>query len=192
MKFNKVKITKDHEVELTRADERKHSKDSIETSGVNPLPSFVDAVAAFKPYFLELVPALEDEADNLRVSTISLGEKDGLRSLQVSASLMIEKCNDAVISMTTPRVSEGGKDADPDVFHLSKGVLKLIANLEDQATRYIGGETAQTDAFQQASSENTKNVNDAMGAASVASTRRPRAQKPATVAGAIPTAPRVM
>jgi hypothetical protein len=189
MKFSKVKITKDEEVELTRADERKHSKDLIETSGANPLPSFIDAVAAFKPFFLEVVPALEDEMDNIRVSTISLREKDGKRSIQVSASLAVEKCNDAVISMTTPRVSEPGENPSEDALYITKPMLKLIATLEAEAERYVGGETAQTDAFAQASSENTKNVNDAMGAASVASTRRPRAQKPATVAGSIPASP---
>jgi hypothetical protein len=55
---------------------------------VNPLPEFRDAVQAFLPHFLTLVPSLKKEKEaNLRVTTISLGEKDGKRSLQVSVSL---------------------------------------------------------------------------------------------------------
>lgn len=194
MKFNKIGMSKDLKVTLKRKDEHTHSKDDIVTTGVNPLPEFRDAVQAFMPHFLTLVPSLKAETANLRVTTISLGEKDGKRSLQVSVSLAVGACNGAAISMTTPRIGEApqleeddDEESDTVAVSLSAPVLKLIERVEAEAARYANGETAQMDAFK--SSENTKNVNEAMGAASVASTRKPRAQKPATVAGNIGAAP---
>jgi hypothetical protein len=191
MKFSKIRISKDGEVELETAAERAHGKRNTNDVGTNPLKSFVDAVAAFRAYFLDIVPALKEEKDNVRITTISLGEKDGLRSLQVSGSLIIEKCNDAVISMTTPRVSEKSGKADDDGeddagFHLSKGVLKLIANVETEAERYFNGETAQTNLFA-STSENSKAVDQKMAEAEVKSTRTPRGSS--KVAGTIGTSP---
>lgn len=183
MKFSKIGMSKDLKVTLKRKDEHTHSKDDIVTTGVNPLPEFRDAVQAFMPHFLSLVPSMKNDTDKLRVTTISLGEKDGKRALQVSVSYAVEACNGAAISMTTPRIGEAaaleGEDDEEEtaVATLSPTVLKLIENVEFEATRYANGETAQLDAFK--SSENTKNVNEAMGAASVASTRKPRATKPA-------------
>lgn len=182
MKFSKIKITKDGDVELTRVDEHQHSKDAIETSGVNPLPSFVDAHQAPLALFLRVFPALKSEEENLRVSTISLGEKDGKRSVQVSATLSVESCGGAGASITTPRISEPGESPSDDLMYLSKGDLKMLALVEEEATRYANGETAQGEMFK--TSENTKAVDDRMGAASVASTRKPRSQRP--VAGSIP------
>lgn len=185
MKFSKIKITKDEAVELTRLDERQHSKDAIETSGVNPLPSFRDAVAAFLPFFLSIVPALDGEKDNLRVTSISLGEKDGKRSIQVSASLAIEECGGAVISMTTPRVAEAGGTDGGDVRYLSKSELKLIAQLEAEATRYANGETAQEEMFKQ-TSENAEAAAERMSAESSHATRKRGRGARSEVAGSIP------
>lgn len=182
MIFTKIAIDKDSAVSLIRSDAHTHSKDKTETTGVNPLPELVDSVQAFLPAFLALVPELKPAKDRLRVTTLSLGDKDGARSLQVSVWLTIEGMGG--ISMTTPRMAEEPDEPNEDVTYLSKNLLKLILNAELEASRYVMGETAQTDAFAQAS-ENTKNVNEAMGAASVASTRKPRAQKTATVAGTI-------
>jgi hypothetical protein len=77
MRFHKIGMTKDLDVTLKRKDEHTHSKDAIATTGVNPLPEFRDAVQAFLPHFLTLVPSLKEEKKNLRVTTLSLGEKDG-------------------------------------------------------------------------------------------------------------------
>lgn len=194
MKFLKIGMSKDLDVSLKRKDEHQHSKDSIDTSGVNPLPEFRDAVQAFLPHFLTLVPSLTPEKANLRVSTISLGEKDGKRSLQVSVSLAVEACGGAVISMTTPRMAEEPAqieegDDESDVTYLSKPLLKLIERVEMEASRYVNGETAQTDAFQQ-SSENSKAVDDRMASAAVKSTRVPRGKR-GDVAGSIPSNPLV-
>jgi hypothetical protein len=193
MKFSKIGMTKDLDVTLKRKDEHTHSKDAIETTGVNPLPEFRDAVQAFLPHFLTLVPSLKEEKKNLRVSTLSLGEKDGKRSLQVSVSLAVEACGGAVISMTTPRMAEepanieGDEDDESEVTYLSKPLLKLIDRVEMEASRYVNGETAQTDAFQQAS-ENSKAVDKKMAEAEVSSTRKPRHTK-SPVAGSIPASP---
>jgi hypothetical protein len=184
MRFTKIAITKDAEVKLVRVDTKQHAKDSIETSGVNPLPELVDSFNAFLPSFLEFVPELKSRKSDLRVTTLSLGEKDGARSLQVSVSLGIEAMG--AISMTTPRMVEEPEEPNEDAVYLTKTLLKLIDRVEHEATRYVNGETAQLDAFK--SSENTKNVNEAMGAASVASTRKPRAQR-SPVAGNIPASP---
>jgi hypothetical protein len=184
MRFSKIGMSKDNKVTLNRRDDHQHSNDAITTTGVNPLPEFRDAVQAFLPHFLTLVPSLKKETANLRVTTISLREKDGKRSLQVSVSLGIEACNGAVISMTTPRMAEEPTQIDEDeeqgdVAYLSKPLLALIDRVEAEATRYVNGETAQTDAFQQAS-ENSKAVDAKMAEAEVKSTRTPRG-KPVTV-----------
>jgi|SRR3954469_7320341 hypothetical protein len=177
MKFSKISVNKDAEVKLVRVDEHQHAKDSIETNGVNPLPEFVDGFNAFLPVFLEFMPELKPVKDELRVTTLSLGEKDGARSLQVSVSRTIEAMG--AISMTTPRMVEEPEEPNEDAVYLTKSHLKLIANVEAEATRYVNGETAQTDAFQQAS-ENSKAVDAKMAEAEVKSTRTPRG-KPVTV-----------
>jgi hypothetical protein len=193
MKFSKIGMTKDLDVTLKRKDEHTHSKDAIETTGVNPLPEFRDAVQAFLPHFLTLVPSLKEEKKNLRVTTLSLGEKDGKRSLQVSVSLAIEACGGAVISMTTPRMAEepanieGDEEDDSEVTYLSKPLLKLIDRVELEATRYVNGETAQG-TLALGKSENSKVVDEKMAEASVKSTRVPRGQK---VTGSIPASPLV-
>jgi hypothetical protein len=190
MKFSKIGMTKDLDVTLKRKDEHTHSKDAIETTGVNPLPEFRDAVQAFLPHFLTLVPSLKEEKKNLRVTTLSLGEKDGKRSLQVSVSLAIEACGGAVISMTTPRMAEepanieGDEDDDSEVTYLSKPLLKLIDRVEMEATRYVNGETAQG-TLALGKSENSKAVDEKMAEASVKSTRTPRGSR-APVATATP------
>jgi hypothetical protein len=193
MKFSKIGMTKDLDVTLKRKDEHTHSKDAIETTGVNPLPEFRDAVQAFLPHFLTLVPSLKEEKKNLRVTTLSLGEKDGKRSLQVSVSLAIEACGGAVISMTTPRMAEepanieGDEEDDSEVTYLSKPLLKLIDRVELEATRYVNGETAQG-TLALGKSENSKVVDEKMAEASAKSTRVPRGQK---VTGSIPASPLV-
>jgi hypothetical protein len=193
MKFHKIGMTKDLDVTLKRKDEHTHSKDAIETTGVNPLPEFRDAVQAFLPHFLTLVPSLKEEKKNLRVTTLSLGEKDGKRSLQVSVSLAIEACGGAVISMTTPRMAEepanieGDEEDDSEVTYLSKPLLKLIDRVELEATRYVNGETAQG-TLALGKSENSKVVDEKMAEASAKSTRVPRGQKGT---GSIPASPLV-
>lgn len=196
MNISKIAISKDSKVTINRRDDRIVSADAITTTGVNPLPEFVDSVQAFLPHFLTLVPSLKDQKKNLRVSTISLGDKDGARSLQVSVSLAVEACGGAVISMTTPRMTEEPEQLDEDadeeaentVTYLSKTLLKLIDRVELEATRYVNGETAQGEMFK--TSDNSKAADERMAAAEVKSTRTPRG-KPATVAG-VPAAPGVM
>jgi hypothetical protein len=195
MNISKIAMSKEHKVTINRRDDHTHSNDAITTTGVNPLPEFVDSVQAFLPHFLTLVPSLKDQKKNLRVSTISLGDKDGKRSLQVSVSLAVEACGGAVISMTTPRMTEEPEQLDEDadeeeentVTYLTKPLLKLIDRVVAEATRYTNGETAQGEIFK--SSENSKAADERMAAAEVKSTRTPRAQKPATVAGSVPASP---
>lgn len=177
MNFTKIKITKDEEVELTPAvDVRKHTKHSAEVTGVNPLPSFKDAVAAFLPVFLRVVPELKDAANRLRVSTLSLGEKDGDRSLQISASFAIESCGGAVISMTTPRLIEPPEGAKDGQVYLTKTEMALLETVESEAERYFNDETAQTE-MALGKSENAKAVDEKMAEASAKSTRQPRGAK---------------
>jgi hypothetical protein len=176
MHFNKIKITKDDEVDLFHLDPHKHSKNEITTTGVNPLPSFIDAVTAFLPVFLRVVPELESVKERLRVTTISLGEKDGDRSLQVSASFAVEACGGAVISMTTPRLTEPPEGAKEGHVYLTKTDLRLIDHVEGEAERYYKGETAQAEMFA-GRSENAARVDERMAGAEVASTRRPRAPR---------------
>jgi hypothetical protein len=186
MKFSKISMSKDLDVTLLRVDQHVAAKDKIETSGVNPLPEFRDAVQAFLPHFLTLVPSLKEEKKNLRVTTISLGDKDGKRSLQVSVSLAVEVCGGAVISMTTPRMAEEpanverDEDDDEEVTYLSKPLLRLIERVEAEATRYANGETAQG-TLALGSSENSKAVDEKMAEASAKSTRVPRGRKPVEV-----------
>jgi hypothetical protein len=67
-----------------------------------------------------------------------------------------------------------------DVAYLSKPLLAADRRTSrPKPTRYVNGETAQTDAFQQAS-ENSKAVDAKMAEAEVKSTRTPRG-KPVTV-----------
>jgi hypothetical protein len=191
MNIQKIGISKDAKVTINRRDDRTFSNDAITTSGVNPLPEFVDSVQAFLPHFLTLVPSLKDQRKNLRVSTISLGEKDGARSLQVSVSLAIEACGGAVISMTTPRMSEEPEQLDEEAddeestaTYLSKPLLKLMDRVVAEATRYVNGETAQG-TLALGKSDNSKAVDEKMAEAEVKSTRKPRG----AAAGAIPTSP---
>jgi hypothetical protein len=188
MRFSKISIGKDNEVKLVRVDERAHAKDAIETTGVNPLPELVDGFNAFLPAFLEFMPELKPVKSELRVTTLSLGEKDGARSLQVSVSRSIEAMG--AISMTTPRMVEEPEEPNGDAVYLTKSHLKLIANVEAEATRYVNGETAQG-TLALGKTENEKAVDAKMAEAEVKSTRTPRAQKPATVAGNIGTNPTV-
>jgi hypothetical protein len=187
--FTKVKISKDEEVELTPAvDVRKHTKHSAEVTGVNPLPSFKDALSAFLAVFLRVVPQLKDSADYLRVSTLSLGEKDGDRSLQISATLSIDACGGAGISMTTPRLIEPPEGAKDGQIYLTKTEMALIETVEHEAERYFNDETAQGE-LSLGKSANSQAVDEKMAEASVKSTRTPRGRKPATVAGNIPASP---
>lgn len=178
MRFSKIKISKDDEVELSSLDVHKHSKHGTEVEGVNPLPSFKDAVAAFLPIFLRVMPELKGVPDRLRVSTLSLGEKDGDRSLQISASFAIEAMGGSVISMTTPRMVEPPEGAKDGQIYLTKTEMALIETVESEAARYFNDETAQGEMF--AASENSKAVDEKMAEASVKSTRTPRAQKAGT------------
>lgn len=187
MRFTKIKARGD-DVELHRDEtltggiEKSHV-----TKGINPLPELVDGVQAFVSYVVTCMPFLQPVRDKLEVTWLNLKEKDNLRSLQVSVNCELDEMNGKVVSWTTPIAAQSGENGDPDAFVLTDDVMKMIALVEKEAERYDNGETAQMDAFK--SSENTKNVNEAMGAASVASTRKPRAQKPATVAGNIGAAP---
>lgn len=173
MKFSKIKHSKDHEVGLLRVDEHAHSKDSVETTGINPLPSFVDAVQAFIALFLRVFPALEPERENLRVTTLNLSEKDGDRGLQVSATLTVEHCNNAGVSITTPLITTPLEGADEGRVFLTPVELRLIEHVEVEATRYVGGETAQAEMFA-STSANAKAVDERMAEAEVASTRKPK------------------
>jgi hypothetical protein len=186
MQFSKIAISKDDEVSLARVDVHKHSKDAIETGGVNPLGSFKDAVAAFLPLFLRVVPALEAVKDKLRVSTLSLSDKDGDRMVQISATLACDACNGAGISMTTPRLTIPPEGAKEGQVYLGRAELKLIDNVEAEATRYAQGETAQVDAFA-TTSENATEVKERMASASADTTRVPHERK--TRGKKAPTAP---
>lgn len=174
MQFSRIAISKDEEVSLTRVDVHKYSKDAIGTSGVNPLPSLIDAVQAFMALFLRAVPALKVVEDSLRVTALNLGDDDGDRSVQVSAWLTIEACNNGGISMTTPRITIPPEGAKGDQIHLKPAELRLIEQVESEAERYVNGETAQGDVF---ASANASAVDEKMAEAEVATTRKPHDKK---------------
>jgi hypothetical protein len=179
MQFQKIRISKDEEVEIIpTTDVRKHTKHSAEVTGVNPLPSFKDAHAAFLPLFLRVVPQLESVKDHLRVSTLSLSEKDGDRSLQISATLSIDACGGAGISMTTPRLIEPPEGAKDGQIYLTKTEMQLIETVEAEAERYFNDETAQTE-MPLGRTANERAVDQKMADAEVSSTRKPRAAKKA-------------
>lgn len=145
------------------------------TSPERPMTSFSDAVQAFKGYVLGLLP-FKVPADRIVITTLSLSEsKDGRRGLQVSCNVPIPKCDDKVISLTTPLVHEPGEDATGDSFALSDAVMALVATAEQEATKYADGDRMQmTLALEEKSSENAKEFNVRSAAAESATTRKPK------------------
>jgi hypothetical protein len=179
MRFSKIGVNT-KQVALTRQD--KDSKTgAVEeialTSPERPMTSFSDAVQAFKAYVLGLLPFKVPES-RIVITTLTLSEsKDGRRGLQVSCNVPIPKCDDKVISLTTPLVHEPGEESTGESFALSDDVLTLIALAEAEATKYADGDRMQLALALDASekpSENTKAFDQRAAAAEVGSTRTPK------------------
>jgi hypothetical protein len=137
MRFTRISINT-KSVSLDRED--KDSKTgAIETktlkSPERPMSAFDDALQAFKPYVTGLLP-FKVPAENLVITTLNLSEsKDGRRGLQVSCNVPIPKCDDKVISITTPLVHEAGEESTGESFTLSDKIMQLISLAEHEATR---------------------------------------------------------
>lgn len=177
MRYSKIGINKQG-VTVTREDKDSKTGATREItlrSAERPMGSFDDAVQAFKSYVMGLLP-FKVPADGIVITTLTLSEsKDGRRGLQVSCNVPIPKCDDKVISMTTPLVLEPGEASTGEAFTLKDDVMKLIALAESEATKYDEGERMQmTLALSEEASENTKNVDKRMADAEVSSTRKPR------------------
>lgn len=177
MRFSRISVTS-KSVSLSRED-RDAKTSAVEEitlkSPERPMQSFDDAVQAFKGYVIGLLP-FKVAPDKLVVTTLNLSDsKDGRRGLQVSCNVPIPKCDDKVISITTPLVHEPAEDSETEAFTLSDDVLKLVALAEQEATAYVDGKRMQISLALDTPSENAKAFDEAAASASVKSTRKPKA-----------------
>lgn len=185
MRFTKISIKNDG-VELVR--EITHANGDtqhieLEADG-QPLPSFRDALQAFRAYVLGLLPITLDKDVALTITSLSLSEdKHGLRGLIVCGLVPVEGAYDKPLVLNTPLVREPGQNASDDACVLSDETLALIKLAEEEATKFYNGERVQTEMFnredaeQSSRSENSDNFDERAAAASAASTRKPRAKR---------------
>ncbi len=182
MRFSKISITS-RGVELTRQEKNAGDvEDRHLNSSSEPLPSFVDALQAFRPFVVDLLELpltfSTDEKDGkvielLTVTTLNLSEdKYGLRGLIVTAIKPIAKAYDRPLVLNTPLVREAGELPLTDAAVLTSKMLELIKLAEGEATRFVNGERGQPKAAKKPS-ENAKEFDKAAAHASNQSTRKP-------------------
>lgn len=180
MKFSKISIASKG-VELTR--EERHGSD-VEDRHLNstsePLPSFVDALQAFGPFFIKLLEKAITIVDpaKLKITTLNLSEdKNGLRGLIVTGIVPIPDAYDKPLVMNTPLIREGSELALSDAVVLTDKVLELIKLVQAEAARFVNGERGQATEAKKKPSENSKEFDDRAAAASAQTTRKPDSAK---------------
>lgn len=176
MRFSRISITS-KTVSLSR-EEKDGKTNAVEEivlkSPERPMASFDDAVQGFKAYVTGLLP-FKVAPDKLTITTLNLSEsKDGRRGLQVSCNVPIPKCDEKVISLTTPLVHEEGEESSGESFTLSDEVMELIALAEAEAAAYVDGSRMQLTLPLSKPSENAQEFDEAAAHASSATTRKPR------------------
>jgi hypothetical protein len=197
MNITKVSITSKGVRLILEKEDGKGGTESTEfTCKTEPLGLFADAMQGLKPFFQKILNgAATVDSSKLKLTTVTLSEtKDGRRAVVLTGIVAVPGANDNPLVLNTPLVAElaDGAEASEDRVTIDDTVDKLLDELLECAESYYGGVRGQTElALEAKPSENAKNVDAKMAEASVKSTRVPRGQKPATVAGAIPTAPRV-
>lgn len=177
MRFSRISITS-KSVSLSREDKDNKTnavEEIVLKSPERPMGSFDDAVQGFKAYVTGLLP-FKVAPDKLTITTLNLSEsKDGRRGLQVSCNVPIPKCDEKVISLTTPLVHEEGEESTGESFTLSDEVMELIALAEAEAAAYVDGSRMQLALpLEKATSKNAKEFDENAAHAEVASTRKPR------------------
>jgi hypothetical protein len=180
MRCAKISVTKSNVRLVRETTDENGATESIELeSPERPLPSFVDALQAFKGYVNDLLP-FDLGDDRLTITTLNLSDgKDGHRGLIVSGVVPVPKAYNKPVVISTPLVRQGGENSSAEAFVLSDEVMQLIALVEGEATRYVNHERVQTEMFEgKEASENVKAADERMASAAVQSTRPPRGKKP--------------
>lgn len=139
------------------------TKRIVYTSKEAPLPDLPAALAAFRPYVLDLCELPTDWKETLVVTTLSIKEPDenGLRGLIVHFHRGMDKANGRVMLSATPFLPECGDETSENIKTLDDATLALIATAEAAAARYVNGEHGeQIDAFAGAEDEGDYETED--------------------------------
>lgn len=188
MRFAKISVKNDG-VDLVR--EVKHSNGDTEHTELHgdgePLSTFVDALQAFAPFVLDLLPITLDADVGIKITTLNLSaDKNGLRGLIVTGVVPVEKAYGKPLVINTPLVREGAEEPSEDACILPDEVLELIELAELEASRYWNGERTQTEMFNRESSENAEEFNERAAAAEIATTRKPKRGRGKKSSGDVP------
>lgn len=148
---SKIRITKKGaSVEYLEEANGGHKRTTY-TSKESPLPDLPAALAAFRPYVLDLCELPRDWAETLVITTLSIREPDenGLRGLIVHFHRGMEKANGRVMLSATPFLPECGDETSDNIKTLDDATLALITAAESAAARYVDGQHGeQIDAFE--------------------------------------------
>ncbi len=188
MKFSRISIT-GKGVELDYVETKGEVTNSVTHScSEPPLGSFKDALQGFASYVVDLIPFFSPAGHTeppLTITTLNLSEdKNGLRGLIVTATWPVERAYNKPLIINTPLVREGGELPLDDAFVLTPDVMKLIALVEGEATRYRDGEygtllgTVNPKEFT-GLTPNMNEIGQRMADAEVSSTRKPKGKKKA-------------
>jgi len=141
-----------------------------------PTPAFKASLAAFVGFVVNIIGAPLVWEEGMEIRQLTLKEEDsGARGVIVTALRKCEKANGRTLLLNTPYMAEPPEAYNGDgKGYLPNTVLELIEVAENEAALYRGGERGEQTELELEDSENTKNVNDRMAAAEVASTRKPR------------------
>ncbi len=147
MRFTRVKVNeKVVELDWFTKDAAGEKRETTLQSPNRPMPALIKALAAIKPFVVDLLELPEPWEEAMSITTVNLddGGKDNQRGIIVTAIKKVEKASGRVLVLNTPRMSESAGD-DPVDGALDHDTVKLIAKLEIAATAYVNGEREQAE-----------------------------------------------
>lgn len=155
MRFDLIQVADDAvHFEWTEKLENGMEHSHVVGSGETPAPTLPASLAAFKPYFRELLGvgeswnAGEDGNDGIEIRKLHLKEdaQTKLRTLQLTVIVRLWSAGGKAVTINTPTVRARG-DTEGGHF-LDARTLKLIARAEDAAEGFVRrGERGQAEMF---------------------------------------------
>lgn len=158
-----LKIKKDKKTDkVTLEYQKKKADDSVDefafSSFDKPLPEFDTALLALRKYVLEICeyPVNDDFLTRVTVTGVSFsyGGNEGVMGATLIAQLALKECN-APLNLNTPHLAEdfynenGGSEKQLMPDNMAADLYKLI----NEAERYLYGERAQGELFNQEKAE---------------------------------------
>ena len=113
------------------------------TCGEPARPEFYEALQALAPHVAEICELPETCVDRIIVTGVSFSYKADVVGATISAKMRLEKI-DAVVAINTPHMFEKGP------LRFSEECAEVLSLIEGEARRYICGDRAQAQLFEEA------------------------------------------